>query len=142
MSDERPLSGILATGSKVLMMASKDRNTGSARPLQPTQPPTQPSPKLTVMEQIDASLAETKSTLLPDVETYIASPPPEAGKSRDTHNRLAELLLQRLLKLDQIELPSSGDGKQDEARSKRREGVRWIQGLIDKVCFTHGFYCL
>lgn len=55
---------------------------------------------------------------------WVALPDPDKE-----HSRLAELLLQSLLRLDAI----SADGGWDEARKMRKEAVREVQGLLDRL---------
>ncbi len=86
-----------------------------------------------IIRDIDALVSETRESLLADVDFFLASPPESEKERNDTQNRLGELLLQKLLKLDAIELPSIDPPERMIAKQKRREGVKWIQALIDKV---------
>lgn len=48
---------------------------------------------------------------------------------RDLHAKAAELLLQRLLRIDSVICPPDADA----ARAKRKEAVRFIQKNLDKI---------
>lgn len=95
-----------------------------------------------------------RKTLQPDVDDFLATltasasttssaPPPQpaakptpprsgTGKQSDLtleHARLAELLLQCLLRLDAI----IAEGEWEEARKERKGAVKEVQALLDKL---------
>ena len=91
----------------------------------------------TLRPNVDDFLAVLAS--LPTATTTADSPRPASGPSssaRDKqqdldreHARLAELLLQSLLRLDAI----NADGEWEEARRERKGAVREVQSLLDKL---------
>ena len=135
VSNDKTLNGAgIASGARILAMASKDRPI--AQQTDGSVPSSRPvTPSVSVVAQIDESLEKTRTTLMGPVETYAESPPKSLVKIKEEHDRLAELLLQQLLKLDQFEIPMEGPDK-EVIRAKRKDGVKWTQGLIDKVCGT------
>lgn len=121
------------------------------------QKPRAPEPKTeqSTITQIQTELDRVRQTLEPDVDsflhtispsfahpptsTYSAPPlptqaPPDPSPRRlpspeQEHNRLSELLLQALLRLDAI----TSDGSWETARAERKKGVREVQGLLDRL---------
>ncbi|KAJ3007099.1 hypothetical protein HKX48_009313 [Thoreauomyces humboldtii] len=113
----------------------------SARPVpqhdKEDTPPQDPEESLILI--IDGHLAHVRETALPIVEDYVrqANAYLEAGAPtttpvkalRDLHAKAAEVLLQRLLKLDGVVCAPGFD----RARARRKEAVRIIQGELDRV---------
>ena len=120
------------------------------------QKPRAPEPKTeqSTITQIQSELELVRQTLEPDVDsflytispsyappptsTYSAPPPTQAPPApsphrlptpEQEHNRLSELLLQALLRLDAI----TSDGSWETARAERKKGVREVQGLLDRL---------
>ncbi|KAI8822856.1 uncharacterized protein EV422DRAFT_585359 [Fimicolochytrium jonesii] len=108
-----------------------------------------------VVNLIDFHMDYITTTVMPIVEEYVAkateyletgditttdtasrpasaesgTTPNAPKKLADLHAKAAELLLQRLLKIDAVELEPGFD----RARSRRREAVRFVQGQLDKI---------
>lgn len=94
-----------------------------------------------LIHRINVSFSKATTTLLPQVEQFeaevgeLGSPDQETQASgtkarlAETHTRLSEQLLQILIALDGIEAPSDFQ----EARKRRKECVKFTQGLIDRV---------
>lgn len=81
-----------------------------------------------VVQPLEASIATFVSQVSPHVKNKPAHIPP-FEKLQKEHARLSELLLRGLLDMDGIEIPSQWT----EARKERKEGVRKLQGEINKV---------
>jgi hypothetical protein len=98
------------------------------------------------ISQIRSELYQVRNTLTPSVDVFlhtILSPHPQpqlhleqqpaAFTTMDSiekeHTRLAELLLQSLLRLDAI----TTDGEWEEARAERKGAVKEVQGLLDRL---------
>jgi hypothetical protein len=86
--------------------------------------------------QIHSEMDNVRTTLLPDVDTFLMSLLPSRSESTPSHqkleaehNRLAELLLQALLRLDAI----TPDGTWQEARAERKGAVKEVQALLDRL---------
>ena len=78
-----------------------------------------------------AVIANPSSTTDPTSEPLLTPTPapPTTAKAREEHNRLGELLLQALLRLDAI-MPES---EWADARSARKLAVKEVQGLLDEL---------
>lgn len=110
--------------------------------------PTQDS----IITQIRGELEKFRKTLQPDVDDFLATlntaptttttaaPPQPAGRPMSSgtgkqsdlsleHARLAEMLLQSLLRLDAI----IAEGEWEEARKERKGAVREVQSLLDRL---------
>jgi len=88
--------------------------------------------KKSFVDIIQASVDRTKNELGPQVDDYLKSTPTDPVKNKEIHTNLGELLLQRLLDLDTIDIPQDLEDA-SEARQKRRNAVKWTQSLLDKV---------
>ncbi|GAO48350.1 hypothetical protein G7K_2523-t1 [Saitoella complicata NRRL Y-17804] len=119
----------IRSGSKILMMASKA--TPQAPPKAPTPTPkaVPPTPK-TPSEQIDHYLNETNTLYLPAINAFCSNPPSDEKKRKDTHLRLSETILGRLLMFDGIDVSEDGTGA---LRQKRKDAVKYTQGLLDRL---------
>ncbi|KAJ3157711.1 hypothetical protein HDU89_000088 [Geranomyces variabilis] len=137
-----PLSSYgIKSGSKIMML-------GSLPPVPPPAPASQPSSRQATPEDtsedglcrtIETHLTQVREIALPlaaeyldEAARYLESDP--AGPSppkqlRDMHAKAAEVLLQRLLKLDGVVCQPEFD----RARAKRKEAVKFIQGELDRL---------
>ena len=97
-----------------------------------------------LIERISQSIEKTKTKLIPQIESFESSVSSflsnqnsndnddiNAIKSKltDTHHYIVEVLMQTLLTLDDVSCPPEFE----TARQKRREAVKYTQGLIDRV---------
>ncbi|KAI8925981.1 hypothetical protein BC831DRAFT_249212 [Entophlyctis helioformis] len=93
-----------------------------------------------LINRITDHLDQARSTVLPIFEEFKAqassftstpSPTPAATHKHlnSEHAKVAELLLQSLMKVDGVEIPSEFT----EARAKRKEAVRLLQGRMDEA---------
>ncbi|KAH9892907.1 hypothetical protein C8Q73DRAFT_77011 [Cubamyces lactineus] len=119
----------------------------------------EPRTEQSTIHQIRTELDKVRSTLRPDVESFLhaltptatqaqinpsnaASAPLPKPVSTDTgrsmslgadmeqeHLRLGELLLQSLLRLDAI----NAEGEWEDARRERKGAVKEVQGLLDRL---------
>lgn len=96
--------------------------------------PSAPHPTLdhrteqTTLAIIRAELDAVRSTLAPDLHAFLATPAPAPPRQKE-RTRLAERLLQALLRLDALAL----DPAWPVARAARRGAVREVQGLLDRL---------
>lgn len=84
-----------------------------------------------VIAQIDSLVKSTIEKVEPSLETLNTVPasPEEKAKQKQNHLYLSEMLLQALLKLDGFEV----DSKWTQARSARKEGIKKVQSILDRV---------
>ena len=117
-----------------------------------------PRTQESTISQIREELAKVRSTLRPDVDSFltaltpttvaaqvgpsptVTAPPPKPASAAGSaarppadlaqeHTRLGELLLQSLLRLDAI----SAEGEWEDARRERKGAVKEVQALLDKL---------
>ncbi|KII92813.1 hypothetical protein PLICRDRAFT_37606 [Plicaturopsis crispa FD-325 SS-3] len=121
-------------------------NTSTSKPLPATPKPKPAAPtEQSTIAAIHSELGNVRSTLLPCVDVFLHSlpaqhPPSEPAPPRPVHyapaptpaqehTRLAELLLQSLLRLDAI----NSEGGWEDARRERKGAVKEVQGLLDRL---------
>ncbi|KAL1743358.1 hypothetical protein HDZ31DRAFT_65087 [Schizophyllum fasciatum] len=80
------------------------------------------------MQNVRASLGRDLESLLGSLPQYHTAGTAQAAMDRE-HLRLAELLLQSLLRLDGI----VAESEWQDARRERKEGVREVQSLLDRL---------
>ncbi|KAJ3402907.1 hypothetical protein HDU80_004649 [Chytriomyces hyalinus] len=131
----------IKSGSKIMMMGDNAPTPTGPRPTAVPKPSTPPmTPEQTAihkLSEIDASLAKT---IMPLVEEYTNSATAYASqessndthisakKLKDGHARVSELILQTLLKVDEVLV-----GENDELRMRRKDAVRRCNALLDRV---------
>uniref|UniRef100_A0A1D1XCI9 BAG family molecular chaperone regulator 1 n=1 Tax=Anthurium amnicola TaxID=1678845 RepID=A0A1D1XCI9_9ARAE len=126
----------LVPSSKVLLMGTKP----DAKDL--VQTTTGSPEEHALIERIAQSIEKTKTKLIPQIESFEVSTSTflsnqsgnddnDTAKSKliDTHHYIIESLMQALLTLDDVVCPPEFE----TARNKRREAVKYTQGLIDRV---------
>lgn len=132
--------------TKIALIGGGDNNVPSSKVVQ------ERSTQESTITRIRTELDKVRKTLRPDVDDFLsliesrptatttAAPPQPIAKPTTTgsakqsdpsleHARLAELLLQSLLRLDAI----IADGEWEEARKERKGAVREVQSLLDKL---------
>lgn len=128
---------------------------GGEAPAPPSRKPTVPITQEGSIKAIQAELASINKNIVPALDLFLAFISPEAGTVTATapsvtssapppatttaytaledpdmeHRRLGELLLQSLLRLDVINM----DGTWTDARKERKDAVKTVQGLLDKL---------
>lgn len=81
------------------------------------------------IDKINSLAQHFEDKWLPLCLKFIKSPPTDAKKREDEHRRITETVMQQvILKLDGVET----DG-QEEARARRREVVRYVQGILKEM---------
>ncbi|KAJ7072190.1 hypothetical protein C8F01DRAFT_1102898 [Mycena amicta] len=110
------------------------RESSTITVLEIGQPPAEPKPKppaptvtrseQAVISAIHTELATVRNDLAPAIERLLSNQP-----QPKEHLRLSELLLQALLRLDAI----STDGDWEDARKERKQAVKEVQGLLDRL---------
>ncbi|PRP86403.1 hypothetical protein PROFUN_05322 [Planoprotostelium fungivorum] len=123
--DSKRLSDMpVRPGTKFMMTATAEGDFAS-KPQVASPPPQQKT--MSGADMISNILDEVNIGLLPQVEDFCKSKGVvDEAKRKDIHRKLAEFLLQKQLKFDGIE----GD---DQVRQRRREGVRYVQSLLDRL---------
>lgn len=110
--------------------ASKASTTSAAagkRPAPEASAPALDEPR--VAAQIDSLVNNTLTKLRPDLQGLFSLPIEQARQEKQKHLYLSEMLLQTLLKLDGFEV----DPRWTEARKVRKEGIKKVQGILDRV---------
>ncbi|TFK73889.1 hypothetical protein BDN72DRAFT_834211 [Pluteus cervinus] len=110
---------------------------GSNEPLPaPAHAPPQPQQsQQATISTIQSELSAVRSQLTPVVELFLTNlgdgdlQPPVTDTQRKEHTRLGELLLQSLLRLDAV----TPDSQWEEARRERKDAVREVQALLDRL---------
>ena len=113
--------------------------TADAPPSAPAQQakptPAPPRSEQSTINQIQSEMQNVRSSLGRDLENLLGSLPQyhTAGDNKAfmdrEHLRLGELLLQSLLRLDGI----NAESEWQDARRERKESVREVQGLLDRL---------
>lgn len=133
-------------GSRILMTSSKkierpiSETTTATSSKSNSNPPsatvTPVPPKVVAsqspLDRIAAMRQSIKNTYGPQVTTFIKNPPGTRKERVETKARLSELLLQQLLKFDDVHIDPD-DYASKEARLERKAAVKWVQGLMDDV---------
>ncbi|CAG8591915.1 3423_t:CDS:2 [Racocetra persica] len=119
--------------SKLLLMGSKPNAKDLA------QTTTGSSEEHALITRISQSVEKTRTTLIPQIEsfetsvaTFLSSEDNDdtvLSKLTETHTCIVETLMQSLLTLDSVDCPPEFE----TARQKRREAVKFTQGLIERV---------
>lgn len=122
----------MKSGSRCLCMASK--STVPPERVAKTQLHTPSETEVSPLQRLNDLLQVIQRELEPSVQRYVSSIPSDPKERKDTHDRLAELLLQKLFALDGITSKDNAtDGERDDLRQKRKQGVKYTQDLLDSV---------
>ncbi|KAF8236533.1 hypothetical protein L208DRAFT_1251830, partial [Tricholoma matsutake] len=115
--DSAPISAYhIRPNSTIALIGTDDLHHPSTLPLQKTEQ--------SVVSAIQSELNGVRNTLLPDLDSFLQDP------TRDLeHRRLAELLLQALLRLDAV-VP---EATWEDARKERKDAVREVQAMLDRL---------
>ena len=120
-------------GSRVLMTTSKNIETPPTFIAQTTANlPSKTAAPQTPLDKIAAIRAGIKNTFGPQIMAFTRNPPHTVKERAETKARLNELLLQQLLKFDDVIIDPDDFGSR-EARLERKAAVKWVQGLMDEV---------
>jgi hypothetical protein len=128
-------------GSRILMTSSKKIEkpvsatptaTGTSTPQAQSTPPPKAVAPQTPLDKIAAIRSGIKETYGPQVTAFTRNPPNTRKERAETKAKLSELLLQQLLKFDDVVIDPD-DFASKEARLERKAAVRWVQGLMDDV---------
>eukprot|EP00842_Homolaphlyctis_polyrhiza_P004800 jgi/Hompol1/5320/HPOL_000764-RA len=134
--------------------AASQRTQQQQQQQQPDEPIATLSPEQHLIARLEEQIHFTKTTLAPMIEQYeanvaifITQPASSTSQSildtttttttplltqkamQDEYAKLSELLLQRLIKIDGVDCPAEFA----DARSHRREAVRFVQSKMDFV---------
>jgi BAG domain/Ubiquitin family len=124
-------------GSRILMTSSKkperppsESRSGTSTPKpKPTSSAVAPQ---TPLEKIAAIRQDSKHLYGERVSTFVKNPPSTRKERLETKERLNELLLQQLMKFDNVDI-SPDDFASNEARLERKAAIKWVQGLMDEI---------
>jgi hypothetical protein len=94
--------------------------------------PTNTVPPPTPLDKIAAIRAGIKNTYGPQITAFTRNPPHTVKERAETKARLNEMLLQQLLKFDDV-IIDPDDFASKQARLERKDAVKWVQGLMDQV---------
>jgi len=112
-------------------------STASAQSSVRPTPVGTPQPRTTVgpqtpLEKISAIRQGIKNSFGSQITAFTKTPPSTRKERVETKARLSELLLQQLLKFDDIVIDPD-DYASKEARLERKAAVKWVQGLMEEV---------
>jgi BAG domain/Ubiquitin family len=135
-------------GSRVLMTASKKLEKPPAQetlrvpelaPSASTTPKGTPTATATgtpapmsTLEKIAGIRQGIKKMYGRQVTEFVRSPPASRKERIDMKTRLGELLLQQLMKFDDVIIDPDDFGSK-EARLERKAAIKWVQGMMDDV---------
>src|SRR5579871_194742 len=131
---------LMTSGRKVVVpkeATTPDTNTSTSTPVPKTTAngTTKAVDPMTPLEKIYALRQSIKDAYGAQIHSFVNNPPKTRKERSDTKARLSELLLQQLLKFDDVIIDPDEFGSK-EARLERKAAVKWVQGLmadIDKV---------
>lgn len=86
----------------------------------------------TPLEKIAALRQSIKSIYGPQITKFVKTPPSTQKERLETKARLNEMLLQQLLKFDNV-IIDPDDYASNEARLERKAAVKWVQGLMEQI---------
>jgi len=128
-------------GSRILMTSSKkleippETSTTTSTPS--VTPRSTPRPSATVipqssLEKISVIRQGIKNTYGGQITNFVRNPPATRKERVEMKARLNELLLQQLLKFDDVVIDPDDYGS-NEARLERKAAVKWVQGLMEEI---------
>ena len=134
--------------SRILMTASKKLEKPPAKetlrvpelaPSASTTPKGTPTPTatgtpapMTSLEKIGEIRRGIKKTYGQQIGDFVRNPPATRKERVDMKTRLSELLLQQLLKFDDVVIDPDDFGSK-EARLERKAAIKWVQGMMEDV---------
>ena len=98
----------------------------------PAPTPTLPVQPQSSLDKISAIRQGIKNKYGTQIATFIRTPPATRKERVETKARLSELLLQQLLKFDDVVIDPD-DFASKEARLERKAAVKWVQGLMEEI---------
>jgi hypothetical protein len=143
-NDEQVGKYSIRNGSRILMTSSKKiekptpppstlpTSNTNAKPTPTATPPPKPVVPQTPLEKILAIRQGIKSTYGAQITTFVQSPPSTKKERVEMKARLNELLLQQLLKFDDVVIDPDEFASR-EARLERKAAVKWVQGLMEEI---------
>ena len=84
------------------------------------------------LEKIAAIRQGIRQTYGRQISEFVRNPPATRKERLDTKARLSELLLQQLLKFDDVVIDPDDFGS-NEARLERKAAIKWVQGMMEEV---------
>jgi hypothetical protein len=134
----------MKSGSKVLCMATREplaQQGGDAAGLaaarqrqQALEEKKRQEQRQTPLEALNALLGGIEQELAPEVDSFTGANRMADNQRQEQHDRLAELLLQKLFALDGIvSREDASESDREALRKRRKEGVQYTQGLLDRV---------
>jgi hypothetical protein len=120
-----------STTTSSVFNASKSKSSTAASTPTGTPTSTVATPS-TPFDKIQAIRQGIKATFGPQISTFVRDPPETRKERVETKARLSELLLQQLLKFDDV-IIDPDDYASKEARLERKAAVKWVQSLMDDI---------
>ncbi|BFZ55705.1 hypothetical protein PYCC9005_002746 [Savitreella phatthalungensis] len=119
----------IRSGSKVLCMATKNLPRNGGNDASERKERELANARNNPIEALLKLRGSIERDIEPEVERYLA-----AEENKEQHDRLAELLLQKLFLLDGIVATETfAEDQRLELRQKRKEAVQYAQGLLDRI---------
>lgn len=125
---EKPVAQTPLSSSSTLD-ATNSKASATSRPTIPVVKPVAPQ---TPLDKIAAIRQGIKNTYGDQIRSFVRNPPNTRKARVDTKARLSELLLQQLLKFDDV-VVDPNDFASKEARQERKAAIKWVQGLMEEV---------
>jgi len=135
-------------GSRMLMTSAKKvlekpaqelgpnspSNSASTIPeVTPTPTPSAGTPiRVSSLEKIAAIRQGIRQAYGRQINEFVRNPPATKKERAETKARLGELLLQQLLKFDNVVIDPDDFGSK-EARLERKAAIKWVQGMMEEV---------
>lgn len=126
---EKPVNTPISSTSTAT--SSKASSTSNSTP-RPTTPAIKQVTPQTPLDKIAAIRQGIKNTYGDQIKAFVRNPPKTRKERVDTKARLSELLLQQLLKFDDV-IVDPDDFASKEARLERKAAIKWVQGLMEEV---------
>ncbi|KAG6873410.1 hypothetical protein C0995_015835 [Termitomyces sp. Mi166 len=115
--DNAPISAyLLTTNSTIALIGGTDSPSKHLPPVSPSE--------RSLLATIQSELNSVHSSLKPSLEAFFLAP-----TNQKEHARLAELLLQSLLRLDGL----TPEASWEQARKERKQAVRDVQDMLHRL---------
>lgn len=121
----------LSESKAAVPLPTSSSKSSTPKPSPRPSTPVQQKP-LSSLEKISSIRQGIKTTYGGQINTFLTNPPATRKERVETKARLSELLLQQLLKFDDVVIDPNDYGSK-EARLERKAAVKWVQGLMEAI---------